>query len=483
MDQQDGIPHGKVELAASTGNITKPPHSRTRPPSPQPPKEQDEVRGYFETAQWTADGTTILTSSSSNQISGYIVPSDLLSPKSSPLTLTPQATIQLPEPSNVLAGAPYFALSEPWTNQLLVSSRDHPIQLFYLTPTSTSTSPGPASAYPLTAARSETLQTAASLVWPAPGTHFVAGSRNQLARFDVRRNGAEPLLRIPTIPSARHVAKGGGVGMRGTVSALSAQPPEATGASLVAAATWTRCVGLYDFAQAGECIATWSVAAAARECGASVGSGSGSGVVGGAGAEDGGGGAVGGDGITQTIWSPCGRYLLISERKSRGILVYDVRVTGRLLGWLSGREALGNQRIQCDVFPGQEGSGGFEVWSGTSHGAVKVWEGVGSREGAHVPGWQWDAHRSTVGSTCVHQSGSVVATCSGSWEFPDENVDGDERSESGSDSSADSSSGDSGTDVSWMRRRNKESSLKIWGISGGESEELAGTREDDGALE
>ncbi|KAI1143272.1 hypothetical protein F5Y05DRAFT_147901 [Hypoxylon sp. FL0543] len=452
MDQKEILPQSNgVELVASTGDITL--QNKSISPSSSSDDEGDNgLRGYFETAQWTADGTTILTYSSSNLISGYIVPENLLSPTATrPLKLTPQATIQLPEPSNVLVGAPYFQLTEPWTQQLLVSSQDHPIQLYYLT---SSTSPHPASCYPLTKVRSETILSATSLVWPYPGTHFIAGSRNLLAKFDISRTGEEPILRVKTIPSERHLSKGGGVGMRGTISTLAAQPPDADHASLVAAGTWTRWVGLYDFVgSGGTCAATWSIALASTEEA-----------------------RIGGDGVIQTIWSPCGRYLLVSERKSTGILVYDVRVTGKLLGWLSGREALGNQRISCDVFPGQEGSGGFEVWSGTSDGTVKVWEGVGSREGAHSPAWSWGAaQRSTVGSTCVHRSGTVVATCSGSWEFPDDEEDDDESLPQSGSSNADSDSG-SNSDFSrseepWMRRRNNESCLQIWSISNEDSEE------------
>ncbi|KAI1780203.1 hypothetical protein F4818DRAFT_453936 [Hypoxylon cercidicola] len=450
MDRE-GAPRqaqGRVELLASTGDITADGNESTSPrpgehaPATSRSERDDGLRDYFESAQWTADGTTLLTSSSSNVISGYIVPEDLLSPAvSRPLKLAAQATIQLPEPSNVLAGAPYFRLAEPWTQQLLVSARDHPIQLFYLDPSRQHQKP--ASCYPLTKARSETFLSATSLVWPDPGTHFVAGSRNLLAKFDVRRAGDEPLLRVKTIPSDRHLSKGGGVGMRGAVSALAAQPPDARHASLVAAATWTRWVGLYDFAQSsGACVATWSIARAGTDEA-----------------------RVGGDGVAQAAWSPCGRYLLLGERKSAGVLVYDVRVTGKLLGWLAGRDALGNQRIACDVFPGQGGGGaggedaGFEVWSGSTHGAVEVWEGVGTREGAHEPSWGWSAaQRSTVASTCMHQSGTVVATCSGSWEFPDE-LEGDGDDECGSQSESSSS------EAPWMRRRNRESSLKIWSIS------------------
>ncbi|KAI3329403.1 hypothetical protein HD806DRAFT_482886 [Xylariaceae sp. AK1471] len=489
MDCQDGLPWDRVKLVASTGDIAA---ARSPPSLPSEAsndedshqKSHDDIHSYFESAQWTADGTALLTYSSTNLISGYILPEDLLSTDKGPLTLKPQARIQLPEPSNVLSGAPYFSLAEPWTQQLLVSARDHPLQLFFLAPPSSSSSSSststssrsPISSYPFTKVRSETFLTATSLLWPSPGTHFIAGNRSLLARFDVQRTGEGPVTRIRTIPSERHLSKGGGVGMRGTVSALGGQPMDiGSGASLVAAGTWTRWIGLYDFAQAGECVATWSIAAAVKDIGTNekvngIGSGDKSGTLDG----------IGGDGITQTVWSPCGRYLVICERKSHGALIYDVRVTGKLLGYLTGRDALGNQRVACDVFPGTDESGGFEVWSGTSSGTVKVWEGVGSLEGPYTPAWAWNAHQSTVGSACLHPSGSVVATCAGSWEFPDEDDDpGHYRSHGSSDQSSNSSFEEDSTDsesgsktdgsdrhMPWMRRRNKESSLRIWSIAG-----------------
>ncbi|KAI1435261.1 hypothetical protein GGR50DRAFT_703232 [Xylaria sp. CBS 124048] len=486
MDSQDALPQDRVKLVASTGDITA---RRPRILSPEASSDEDTFSGsrhdilsYFETAQWTADGTALLTSSSTNMISGYVVPEDLLSAGKS-LTLKRQARIQLPEPTNVLSGAPYFSLADPWTQQFLVSARDHPLQLFYLAPSSTSTgSQPPVSSYPFTKARSETFLHATSLLWPSPGTHFIAGARSILASFDVQRTGEEPLVRIRTIPSERHLSKGGGVGMRGTVSALSGQPMDVgSGASLVAAGTWTRWVGLYDFAQAGQCVATWSIAAAVQDTASNVGGGN----------EMKNLESIGGDGITQTIWSPCGRYLMICERKSRGALIYDVRVTGKLLGYLIGRDALGNQRVACDVFPSADG---FEVWSGTANGTVKVWEGVGSQEGPHVPAWEWAAHQSTVGSTCLHPSGTVVATCAGSWEFPDEDPapvqslslagidlrseasseDDSDESDSDRDSDSNSVTDGSGNQEPWMQRRNKESSLKLWSIAslGATDEEL-----------
>ncbi|KAI8953768.1 hypothetical protein F4801DRAFT_535415 [Xylaria longipes] len=477
MGTQDEPSRDKVKLVASTGDVarTQSSPSEVGDDGDVSAKSHDGVLSYFESAQWTADGTALLTYSSTNLVSGYIVPEDLLS-ADDVLPLRAQSHLRLPEPSNTLSGAPYFSLAEPWTQQLLVSARDHPLQLFYMGPSASASAQPPISSYPFTKARSETFLTATSLLWPSPGTHFIAGSRSLLARFDVQRAGEEPVMRIRTIPSERHLSKGGGVGMRGTVSALGGQPMDTgTGASLVAAGTWTRWVGLYDFAQAGECVATWSIAAAVRET-ATEEKTNGSGRGGQGKSPDG----IGGDGITQTTWSPCGRYLVICERKSRGALIYDVRVTGKLLGYLTGRDALGNQRVACDVFPGTDGSGGFEVWSGTSSGVVKVWEGVGGLEGAHAPTWEWAAHRSTVGSTCLHSSGTVVATCAGSWEFPNENDDpahhgslggSNESHSSGFEEDSDDGESGSETDSSagrlpWMQRRNKESSLKIWSVTG-----------------
>ncbi|KAI0164985.1 hypothetical protein GGR57DRAFT_220299 [Xylariaceae sp. FL1272] len=444
MTADRDMPQGRVKLVASTGDITRDPTSAATD------EDRHDIRGYFESAQWTADGTTLLAYSSENLVSGYMVPENLLSPHDEPLSLIPQATIQLPEPSNVLCGAPYFSLLDGWTQQLLVSARDHPIQLFYLAP-STPTSHSPISSYPFTKARSETFLTATSLLWSPPGTHFIAGSRSLLARFDITRTGDEPVTRIRTIPSERHIAKGNGIGMRGTVSALGSQPADlVNGASLVAAGTWTRWVGLYDLAQGGECAATWSIASAVRDATATNGS------------------DIGGDGITQTVWSPCGRYLVVAERKSLGALIYDVRVTGKLLGYINGREAQGSQRVALDVYPGVDEQSGFEIWSGTSSGAVRVWEGIGTQEGAYEPSWAWDAHHSTVGSVGLHPSGTVVATCAGSWEFPDESGNTSHNGPGQQICSSDDESGsevtDSDQELPWMSRRNKESSLRVWSI-------------------
>lgn len=499
----------RLELLASTGNTAGTSRHERSPGR----HLGSSVEPFLENAQWTADGTVVLTSSSDNQIAGYIVPEDLLAPNKAPLNLGASCRIQLPERSNVLASAPYFDLAEPYTHQVLVSTRDHPIQLYYLrpnvvpvrdadetaqlpTPTSnaaghngnTRSEPGsgsshqdyvfPASSsFPFIKPGSETFETATALIWPGSGQHFIAGTRNMLAKFDVSRTGSGPLMHIKTVPSndrksaqAGRIEAGGISSLRGIISTLSAQPSQGhaqEGTGLVAAGTWTRWVGLYDFASSGRCVATWGVtSAAAQTAGPSMSRSENDSIESTEASRPNG---AGGAGITQTIWSPCGRYLLVNERRSRGMLVYDIRVTGKLLGWLSGRDAVGNQRILCDTYPGQESTGGgFEVWSGTTQGTVKVWEGVGSQDGEHVPSWDWQAHDgAAIGSACLHQSGSVVATASGSWDFSQPESSSPVRSASRSSSlSSSSRSSSSASDQDrWLCRKVKESSLKLWGIA------------------
>ncbi|EFX05954.1 WD repeat-containing protein [Grosmannia clavigera kw1407] len=437
-------------------------------------------RPFYKSAQWSADGTTVITSTSDNRIVSYVLPDDLLDPQqdgqleSNSLAasesdsdsdsdsdsesdsdgsnsgssstssincrhrrLVPQGRLCLPEPANALASAPYYSLALPWSQSVLVSCRDLPIHLYSLFPeegdsssSSSSSSvaharPRPLASYPLIKTETEAYLAPNALLWPSPGTHFVAGTTNLLVLFDISRTANDPpLLRVPTIASTRHLRKGNGVGMRGTVAALSGSIGPGPGPGLVAAGTWTRWIGLYDLARAGgECVATWSVARASSRASSRADSQPGV-------------DSIGGGGILQTLWSPCGRYLVVNERRSRGLLVYDVRGSGELLCCLTGRPAETNQRLSCDVYmsasapnnssvegkvtdgSNNNGSSGFEVWAGTQNGTTVVWEGIGRCGGNIEPSWSWMAHSSAVSSTAMHASGSVIATCSGSWALP-----------------------------------------------------------------
>lgn len=358
---------------------------------------------FFCSAQWTADGTTILTSSSNHCVSSFVLPSDLLQNDKPGRPLQPQATTKLPEPTQTAALAPFFSLAEPASQTFLVGCRDHPLHLYHAFPESPSPSPGepspggPIAQYKLIRHETEQYITPSSLVWPSPGTHFVCGSANRIDYFDVSRHGSDgPVLTVPTIPSKRHISKGHGVGMKGTVSALAISPSDSNGGSLVAAGTRTRWMGLYDLHRSDGAVANWKISQSDLPGPTGMSSG---------------------QGIVQLLWSPCGRYLIINERHSNGLLIYDIRGSGRLLGVLNGRQSNTQQKLLCDVFQGDPHSeGGFEVWAGAQDGSVTVWENVGLTAAEIEPSWTWKPHSSPVCSTILHPGGSVVATCSGGWE-------------------------------------------------------------------
>lgn len=194
---------------------------------------------------------------------------------------------------------------------------------------------------------------------------FFAGTDSTVSVFDLNRNGEGPVCRMPTIPSRRKKMVGGGVGMKGCVSAMGVSGAD----GVLAAGTFGRWVGLYDGEGRGGTVGVFSVAG--EEHSVEDGVGVGEGYVGG--------------GITQVVWSACGRYLYVVERMSNGVLVYDVRVLGRRVGWLRGRRARSQQRMGVEAW-------GREVWAGGTDGVVRVWEGVGEGEGAVDPCWEFRAH-------------------------------------------------------------------------------------------
>lgn len=384
---------------------------------------------FYSSAQWTADGTSILVSSSEQTISTFVLPADILE-ATEKRALEPQSVLKFPEPTQTVVGAPYFSLAEPASQTFLAGCRDHPIQLYHAFPNDRSV---PLCSYKLIRQETEQYITPSSMLWQYPGTHFICGSANRIDQFDVTRHGSDgPVLTIATIPSKRHIAKGSGVGMKGTVSALAASPPDTNGGSIIAAGTWTRWIGLYDLYRSDKIVANWAV----------------SNTVDSEEAAD-----IGGQGIVQVLWSPCGRYLVINERQSDGLLVYDIRGSGKLLSVLKGRRALTQQKLNCDVFQSDvHGSQSFEVWAGSQDGTVQVWEDVGMTEGASAATWDWKAHESPVGSTIVHSSGSVAATCSGGWGPP-------------SSQDIETEFGASGKPRG-SQKVFRESSVKIWSVGG-----------------
>lgn len=285
-------------------------------------------------------------------------PADLLTNPAQQI-LAPYATLRSPESIYAFAVYPWFNLSDPATTLVLSSVRDQPLRLANaLAPDA-----GIVASYPLIHPTTEAYIAPHSLTFTHAGTHFVTGSENLISVFDVSRNGQGPTEKHLTIPSKRNKMVGGGVGMKGIVSALSINND-----GLLAAGTFSRCVALHASEGRGDRVAVFSIAGESEEYS-----------------------EMGGSGITQVLWSPCGRYLYVAERKSDGVLVYDIRVAGKRLGWLKGRQADTNQRLDVEVVPTATG---HEVWAGGSDGNVRVWSNPGDTEGALDPWAEWKAHDS-----------------------------------------------------------------------------------------
>ncbi|KAH8696284.1 WD40-repeat-containing domain protein [Talaromyces proteolyticus] len=347
---------------------------------------------YFKSAEWTADGTTVITDSADNHLRTFILPPDLLEEREQLLQLEPYSTIPSNEPVYATAIYPFYSLQDPSTTLILSSVRDHPIRL------SSALAPRTLGTYSLVNPTTEAFITPHSILYPSElgGSQFITGSDSLICIFDVSRTGSDgPVTRFPTIPSKRKQIVGGGVGMKGIVSALAMNP---AGDGILAAGTFTRYIALYGSRGSGELIGTFSIVKTEADK------------------------HIGGTGITQLLWSPCGRYLYVAERKSGGMLVYDIRVTGQLLGWLEGREALSNQRMKADVVATGDGES-HEIWAGGTDGTVRVWSNPYSSIGSQKPSHEFDMHCDPATSSVLHPGSSVLATCSGQKHFPDFDVD------------------------------------------------------------
>ena len=128
-----------------------------------------------------------------------------------------------------------------------------------------------------------------------------------------------------------------------------------------------------------------------------------------------------GTGITSLQWTPDDSYLLVGERQSDGIHVYDVRNQLKRLAWLAGRKALTTQRLDISTVPTQSG---LEVWAGGVDGVVRMWKNPGMLEGVQQPNGELEGmHDDSITSAVWHPIGAEMATCSGQRRFDDEDND------------------------------------------------------------
>jgi hypothetical protein len=356
-------------------------------------------------------------------------PPELLSPQEKPLKLTPYLIRSTAEPIYALDIHPFHDLSNPSSTLYVSSTPSHPISLHRTLSTDLIGS------FPLIHGPTEAYLSAYSLLFvPSTPSTFLAGTNSTLALFSLDRPYSTPILTIPTIPSTRNNLVGGGVGMKGIVSSLAISSSE-----ILAAGTFTRCIGLYDHSGSGDSIAVFELPE----------------------------GEDAGNGITSVKWDEAGRYLFVAERCSDVVLVYDVRVTGKQLGSLSGRKARTNQRLDIEVVEGT----GTEVWAGGTDGVVRVWLGPWNEQPTE-PSWNWSAggiedenvvekvEPDPISSVGVHPSGTVLATCSGQRHLRDRFAEND--SDSDETESRNSQSDDLSSKAS--EPAIYDNTLKIWSV-------------------
>lgn len=285
-------------------------------------------------------------------------PPDLLDSRDNPLGLKPYSSVHCVEPARSVIAYPGFDLQDASTTLFLCSFRDHPIRLHSALSTDLVAS------YSWRNPNTEAYIAPYSLVFTSDGQRIIAGAKNLIATFDVSRPADGPVNTIPTAKVSKSDGSNTVVGMSGIISAMAIEPSSA----ILAAGTLSRQVCLIGSNGQGERLGVFSVYGNKADS------------------------DIGGRGVTQLSWSPCGNYLYISERRSDGIMVYDIRSTGQLLSWATGRKADTNQRLGFDLFNSADGAG-CELWAGGTDGKVRVWTNLHTQAGSQASARELDIHQ------------------------------------------------------------------------------------------
>ncbi|KAK3678207.1 hypothetical protein LTR78_002303 [Recurvomyces mirabilis] len=377
---------------------------------------------YFREVQFSPDGTSIVTLNNDQTLRTFILPPDLLDDGEKPRQLQEYAAFRSPASIHSYAIHPAYALQDPSTTLVLHAATDQPLSLRNSLDYSTI-----AAKYNNTCPTTEAHLSSYSLAFTKDGGHFISGGNNQLSLFDCYQGYSDAITTHRLAPGrkARKLFGDQPLGCKGIVSALAISDE-----GMLAAGTTEREIGLFPDEGRSGCLVSFSLANKAIL------------------PED--EPVLQGTGITHLKWSPDSNYLVIAERQSDCIHVYDIRNTIRRVSWLSGRKAKTTQRLGFDVMPTSDG---FEVWAGGNDGAVRMWKDAGKVEGEQVPDAEMKMHGDAVASTVWHPNGAVLATCSGQRR---------QGSNLRYDSDVEAETASSTTNLDRMQRDN---SLAIWTVA------------------
>lgn len=436
-DVVDADPEWHPKCVATTGDAFNCTFSRRLKKQHEPILRKYDETNYFQDAQWSADGTCVVSLSNDQSLRTFALPPDLLDPASRPHDLAPHSTLASATSVQSYTLYPGFDLNDSSTTLVLSSANDVPLRL-----TNALHSGYVHATYSHIHPTTEAFIASNSLAFIGDSTHFASGSQGLVAVFDVSRDGEGPVTKHRTKPKNPADAA---TSMRdsGKIMALSESCD-----GFLAAGSSNRTVGIFSNSGYGACQTAFSVASDP---------------------------ACPGSGITSLAWTPDGHYLLAAERQSDGIHVYDVRYQLQRVAWLSGRRADTTQRLGIDIVPTAEGC---EVWAGGTDGCVRMWKNPGLTEGEQKPDAELKLHDDAVPAAVWHPGGAVLATCSGqrhlaSGDEEEFSSDGSDNSESDSEISSDQTSMDrkdediglvSAQSEMLKGRRAVDNTLRIWTV-------------------
>ncbi|KAK6544705.1 hypothetical protein TWF694_001391 [Orbilia ellipsospora] len=372
------------------------------------PKANRPNSNVFRSVEWTPDGSSLIAVTEDNCIRTFIAPPTLLT-SPTPNQLTPYSISPLPSTPYTTSLYPFFHLQNPSTALLLTSLHSQPIHLRSLL------YPHIAATYPLIHPTTEKYLVPNSLSWTTGGTHFLAGTDSEIHLFDISRYNSGPLATYPTgkkrkrfTPSIMHSnnTTSRTENVRSLISTLAVHNPT----DVMAAGTYSRRIMLYSSPyQDGELISIINLNSLTHPSSPSTPGRETKAL------------KEKGNGVTSLSFDRSGNFIIVVERKSNVVYVFDVR--GSMdTPWaiLSGRNAMTNQKLgvaYASSFGGEVGEGRVDVVvAGGTDGVVRVWEpwrGSTEEDGMVSPVESFGVAGDPVTSVSVHCSGSVLATSSG----------------------------------------------------------------------
>lgn len=304
----------------------------------------------FRGAQFSADGTAIVTQHADRCLRTFVLPENLLSESDRPHSLHAHCSIPSATAISSYALYPHFNLQDPAKTVVACAARDLPIRLVNVI------YPDVVHArYALVSPTTEEYISPSSLIWTRDGHRLVAGSDSLISLFDASVDGSGPFLSHKLAHGTRERKQYGLPNTcQGIVSAMSVSAD-----GVLAIGTFQRNLALFSHEGAGECMTSLALSPLPGQ-------------------QD----QAKGNGITHLAWSPCGTYLLVAERQSDFVHVYDVRNAFERVSCLVGRTAQTTQPLGIDVVPTAES---FELWAGGKDGSVRMWKNPGSVQGEQAP--------------------------------------------------------------------------------------------------